>query len=76
MFSLGSELVGRMLVHVIRPFWKLADAHTDISKTVGGWFITLMRVLFCALGVIYTNFKKLLVKEYALVTGNDRFALN
>jgi hypothetical protein len=75
-FSLGSEVVGHMLVHMIRRFLKLADAHTDISKTVGGWFITYIHGLFCALGVIYTNFKKFLVDEYALVTGNDRWALN
>jgi hypothetical protein len=44
-YSLGSEVVGRMLVHMIRPL-KLADAHKDISKTVGGWFITLIHGLF------------------------------
>lgn len=72
MFSLGSEVVGRILVHVILLFSKLADAHRDIRKQVGGWFITLIHGLFCALGVIYRSFKKFLVDEYALVTGNNR----
>jgi hypothetical protein len=65
-----------MLVDVIRPFSKLDDAQTDRSKTVGGWFITPMLGVFCVLGIIYTSVKKFLVNEYALVTGNDRWALN
>jgi len=85
MFSLGSGVVGRMLVHMMYPFLKLADAHTDISKTVGGWFITPSRGLFRSLGILYVldylcyiprPLKKFLVNEYALVTGKDRWALN
>jgi hypothetical protein len=41
-------ITDRMLVHMIRPFSKLADAHKEISKAVGGWFITLVHGLFCA----------------------------
>jgi len=63
-------VVGRMLVHVIHPFSKLAVVHMDRSKRLVynslPWF-------FCPLGTDFTIF---LVNECAVVTGEDRWALN
>jgi hypothetical protein len=73
---MAEELVARMLVWMFRNFSKHAAAHTDKGKTFGGLFIPLMDGLFCALGIICRNFERFHAYEYAVVTGNNRWAQN